>query len=274
MRTFPVNSFRNQIKPVFYKRNKIITFLYNNPVRPFILQSFMTKYTGWVFHQPFNFYFINLLRENILILFSILGIFLIIKKYKFEKLALIVIILIAFIPYNLVAHKEMRLLIPILPLLYILTSYGVMNFCSMFKKNKNLILAFLLIVFLFFNVPKLNFDNYDVNFKLFYDYINSNKIENGLWISNPAMIAHSNLKASELIYFPLYNSEKIDYLIENIDNANHILINTCDILPCPPYDDSCNEKSNDFISFIKNRFDLVSETIDGKCSHYIFKSVN
>ena len=105
---------------------------------------------------------------------------------------------------------------------------------------------------------------------MFYNYIENEKIGNGLWISNPSFIAYSNAKADELIYYPLYNSEKIDSLIANIDNAEHVLINTCDILPCPPDDNTCSKKHDDFIDLLKNRFSLKLYNEFGSCKHYIF----
>jgi len=244
-------------------------FLYNNPIYPFLLQSWMSVNTGWIFFQPFYFYFVNLVKENILVPFSILGIMFILKESNFKKKFIAIMFLFIFIPYNLVAHKEMRLLIPALPFLYILTSYGVFYFVNLFKKNKMFILSLLLIIFLIFNVPNLKFDAYEDNLDLFYDYIDNEKIDNGLWISNPAFIAYSDDKA-ELIYFPLYNSEKIDELIVNINNAEHILINTCDILPCPPYDNSCNQKHDDFVALLKEKFTLESFSENGQCKYYIF----
>jgi len=88
--------------------------LFNNPFYPFILQAWMTKFTGWIFYQPFSYYFANLLGENILVLFSILGTFFIFKKEKDMKLIIPFVFLLAFLPYNFAAHKEMRFLILII----------------------------------------------------------------------------------------------------------------------------------------------------------------
>ena len=244
-------------------------FLYNNIFYPFLLQSWMSKYTGWVFSQPFYFYFVELVKENVLVLFSIIGLIFIFKKYNAEKISFVLVFLFLFIPYNLIAHKEMRLLMTALPFLYILTSYGIFYFIGFFKKNKNLLLSLLLIIFLILNVPKLRFDKYDNNLDMFYDYVENEKISNGLWISNPAFIAYSENKA-ELIYYPLYNSEKIDSLISNIDNAKHVLINTCDLLPCPNSDNICNQKHDDFINLLKERFDLKFYNKYDSCEYYIF----
>mgnify|MGYP001208704088 CR=1 FL=1 len=248
--------------------------LYDNPFYPFLLQSWMSEYTGWVFSQPFYFYFVNLVKENVLVLFSILGFIFVFKKFDLNKISLVLLFLFVFVPYNLVAHKEMRLLITALPFLYILTAYGLLGFVNNFKKNKTLLLSLLLIIFFILTIPKLKFDRYDDNLDLFYDYIDNEKIMGGLWISNPAFIAYSDAKADELIYYPLYNSEKIDFLIDNIDNAEHVLLNTCDLLPCPSPDIACNQKHNTFFNLLKGRFVLVSNTKYAQCEYYIFTSDN
>lgn len=248
-------------------------FLYNDFFHPFLLQSFMTKYTGWVHHQPFDFYFINLLKENILVLFSLLALIFIFKKPSLNKISLVLMFLFIFIPYNLAAQKEMRFLITMLPFLYILTSYGVLYFVNILNKNKNLLLSLLLIIFLILSVPKLRFDRYEDNLDVFYDYVENIGVDDGLWISNPAFIAYSDKKA-ELIYYPVYNSEKIDNLISNVGNAKHVLINTCDLLPCPLSDNSCAQKHINFIDLLKERFNMVLDTKHNSCDYYIFTSNN
>ena len=248
--------------------------LYDNPFYPFLLQSWMSEYTGWVFSQPFYFYFVNLVKGNVLVLFAVLGLVFVFKRPSLDKVALVLLFLFVFVPYNLVAHKEMRLLITALPFLYILAAYGLLGFVNNFKKNKTLILSLLLIVFFIFNVPKLRFDMYEDNLEVFHNYIGNKGIVGGLWISNPAFIAYSDNKADELIYYPLYNSEKIDFLVDNVDNAEHVLLNTCDLLPCPSPDIACNRKHNAFIDLLKEKFVLVSNTKHAQCEYYIFTSDN
>jgi 4-amino-4-deoxy-L-arabinose transferase-like glycosyltransferase len=74
--------------------------LYNNIFYPFLLQSWMSKYTGWVFSQPFDFYFIGLVKENILVLFSVLALIFISKEPSLNKIALVLMFLFVFVPYN------------------------------------------------------------------------------------------------------------------------------------------------------------------------------
>ena len=177
-------------------------------------------------------------------------------KINYNNYLLVLFILFGFVPYTLVAHKEMRFLIAVLPFLYILTSYGILNFAGLFKKKKNLIFSLLIIIFLILNLPKLEFSKYEDSLDLFYDYIEMEDVRYGLWISNPAMVAYSDTKVSELIYYPLFNSEKIDYLVGNLDDANYVLINSCDLLPCPPVDNDCPQKNKAFIDLLNEELNL------------------
>jgi len=135
--------------------------LYNNPVHPFLLQIWMTKFTGWIYHQPFNFYFLNLVKENVLILFSILGAIFIFKKEKLNKLIVPFVLILAFISFNFTQHKELRLLLPLLPFFYILTGYGLIKFANLFIKHKTIILSLLILFGVFQVVPNLQLNDYD-----------------------------------------------------------------------------------------------------------------
>lgn len=247
-------------------------FLYNNPLHPFLLQAYMTQNTGFIFHQPFSFYFINLIMENVLVLFGLIGLFAIFKKPSKNSMLLSLVFLFGFIPYNIIAHKEMRLLIPILPFIAILMSHGIFYFANSIKKYKIVLLSLLFIIFIIQTLPQLKFNAYEDNLDDFYNHIKKTGADSNLWISNPAFIAFSDAKANELIYYPSYNSDKIDELIKNADNANSVLLNTCDLLPCHPNDSNCNKKSNDFIGTLNEKFDISLFNSVGKCDYYIFTS--
>jgi len=241
--------------------------VYQNPFHGFLLQAWMTKFTGWIFHESFSFYFLNLIKENVLILFSILGIFFIFKNEKKIKYIIPFVFLFVFIFYNITKHKEMRLLLNIFPFLYILTSYGLISFSNLFKKQRNMLLTILVSIGLILIIPNLSLNNYDDKLDNFNNFDqNYQKI----WISNPAFIVKTDLKADELIYFPLYNSEKIKTLKGKVDEVDSILINTCDILPCPPSDSSCNQEHDDFINLLEENFNLHLNEKKGECEYYIF----
>jgi len=244
--------------------------LYNDPLQPFLLQAWMTKFTGWVYDQPSNFYFLNLVKDNILILFSILGMIFIFKKEKLNKFIVPFVFLLTFISFNFAQHKELRLLLPILPFLYILTSYGIIKFTDLFRKYSNVIFLIILIIGIFQVVPNLRLNDYDDNLGTFYNFIQNNEIKKNIWISNPSFIVNTDAKAMELIYFPLYDIKKIKKLQNRLEEANYVLINTCDILPCPPWEDSCNKEHDNFINLLNSEFDINYYGKSGECEHYIF----
>jgi len=244
--------------------------VYNNPVYPFQLQIYMTQFTGWIFHQPFGFYFSNLVKENVLVLFSILGIIFIFRNEKFTKFIIPFIFLFAFILFNLSEHKEIRFLLQIFPFLYILTSYGIVKFSDMFKTHKNILLFIIILIGIFQVTPNLRLNDYDDKLDIFYNFVQNNDIIENIWISNPSFIVKTELKTDELIYYPLYNIEKMGELQNRMDEAKYVLINTCDVLPCPPWEELCNQEHNNFINLLKQEFNLYLSESRGECEYYIF----
>ena len=247
--------------------------LFNDPLYPFILQAWMTKSTGWVFHHPLSFYFDNLLKENILVLFSILGMFfMILKREKRMRLIVPIAFLLAFLPHNFQPHKEMRFLIFLFPLLYILTSYGIIKFSEYFGRYKKMAFYLLILIGILHIAPQLRLNNYDDKLDAFYKFMENDGIQEWLWISNPSFIAYNNAKADELIYYPLYNTEKLKNLKEKINQAKYVLINSCDIMPCPPYEGACTMEHEEFIALLIKNFKVELNEKHGNCNYYIFTS--
>ncbi|MBU1704793.1 MAG: glycosyltransferase family 39 protein [Nanoarchaeota archaeon] len=245
--------------------------LYKNPFEPFLIQAYMTRNTGWIFHQPFNFYFVNLMKQNYFTVFAIIGLLFISIKKKFNHIIISVLFLFPFILYLTEKHKEMRLLIAVLPFMFMLTADGITNFANLFKRAKFAVLSVILIVFVIQSASTIMYDQYDDNLDSFYDYMGKTEITEGIWISNPSFIVYSEKKAQELIYYPLYYSGKIEQLQGKVDEANAVLINTCDIMPCPESDTGCILKTGQLISSLNTTLTLIYHQEQGSCRHYIFE---
>lgn len=238
---------------------------------------FMTKYTGWVFYQPLSFYFINLLKENFLILFAIIGAILILKKPKdYKNLTILSIFLLFFIFFNSIAHKETRFILVFLPYMYIIASYGIFKTLDRIKKKRNLIYLLIIIVgilWLITEIPRIQIPSYK-EYPEFTNYLKTNNIKDNIWTSNPIFISDSNKKADELIYYPSYNSKRIDALKEKLPQANHILIDTCDILPCSSADKNCPDKTTSLLNNLKNNFKTIHYKKEGSCEQFIFEIIS
>ncbi len=251
-------------------------FMYGDPFSPFFLQAFMTRYTGWIFYQQWTFYFIELLKENIFTLAAIFGIFFILKQNIMErtynkKTLIAEIFLLGFIPFLTAPHKEIRLLIPLLPFLYIITSFGLLKLAGYFHSSKMLTLLGIGILWVLFTYPSLHFNTYEDHLDKFYDAIQKTTENDGIWISNPSFVSPVDKKADELIYYPLYNTEKIKQLKERRETAHLILLNTCDLLPCPPADSLCAEEHKSFMLLLEEEFETLFKEQEGNCTYFSFR---
>ncbi len=252
--------------------------LYKNPLYPFLLQVFMTKNTGWIFNKPFYFYFVGLIKENLFNVFLIVGTMLILKrkekKKAIEKILILFLFVVYFIFFSLIPHKEMRFTIVFLPYMYLISAYGTIKYIRLIaKRNKLFLYGFLLLtIFLWINLESANIypPRYQ-QYKAFQAYIEKEEVKDNIWISNPIFIVNSNKKADELIYYTVYNSEKIKTLQKNLANAKHILVNTCDILPCHPKDKKCFNETKELLSTINKKFKLVYKNTSRDCQYFIFK---
>jgi hypothetical protein len=230
--------------------------LYENPFTPFIRQAYMTLHTGWIFHQPGYYYFTELFKENYLWIFAFAGIYFAVKKKEY---LIPFLLLCGFAPFAFAAHKELRILLPLLPFLFMLTAYGLLELFSW--KYAALFLAIWFVV----TVPQLHFNTYDDHLDFFYTANVSEKA----WISNPSFIINKNVLA-EPLYYPLYNSEKIQELLAKRHEAKTILLNSCDVLPCP--DDACIADHALFLETLKKEF-AVRTLAYKNCDYYIFQSL-
>ncbi|MDP7180739.1 MAG: glycosyltransferase family 39 protein [Candidatus Woesearchaeota archaeon] len=247
--------------------------LYQNPLHPFLLQTLLTKYTGWIYHQPFQFYFINLFKENFLVLFSLVGLFYIFKEKNNKQWIITSIFITFFLFFTSTAHKEMRFTLVFLPYLYLITSFGlVISLKNLKSKRASLFLLIsLILLWSAQSISQTAALNYAEPLNL-NNYLKDENIKGNIWITSPLQLVNTNKKADELIYYPLYNSEKIDQLIPKLSSADHILIDTCDILPCPPDDLQCTEKTTQLLDSIKEKFNLVYNKKENNCEKFIFSS--
>jgi len=132
----------------------------------------------------------------------------------------------------------------------------------------------LFIIWFFLTLLQLEGNTYEDHLSFFYTAIEQSRTEQGIWISNPAFIVFTEKKAQELIYYPLYNTEKIKELKEKTREAKLILLNTCDILPCPPEDISCLEMHEEFLQQLKFEFVLSAQHQMNGCFYYVFETDN
>tara|TARA_Y100000310_G_scaffold212686_1_gene213558 strand:- start:650 stop:1960 length:1311 start_codon:yes stop_codon:yes gene_type:complete len=258
---------------VYFVINDLI---YGDFLKPIKDQIFLTAETGWMYSESIVFYVVTLINEAPLLLLFPIGIFLFWKYYrgKLLKYSLVLCLVIPLLFFHLINHKEMRFFLVIFPFMVLFVSYGIVMVYRFFK-NKELKLLNLLLILVFVVSIVVSFGNI-VQFELgknynfeneeifpYNEFMDNSKVGD-IWISNPKYSLYSGNKVSKLIYYPTFNDEYSFELIEGVNMADYVLINSCDI-PCNPNFNNCVNRKFELLSGIRNNFNLVYDEMHKNC---------
>ncbi|MEK6947127.1 MAG: glycosyltransferase family 39 protein [Nanoarchaeota archaeon] len=214
-----------------------------------------------LYKQPFYYYIPLIIKDNFLFLFSIIGILLVFfNKNKINKIQISFYAAASLIYFSNLGCKTERYPILVLPFIAILSGYGIVKLFG--KLNKKYIKIALIFVFLISLSFVLNYTLQNIHQKSnnteFYSYISGKKINGEVLTTNPFITMYTDTKLN-LIYYPLYDSSRIDYYTgyvnKNKSNISYIFVDTEDI-PCHPKDFECPNKTAQFIALLKNNFEI------------------
>jgi len=246
-------------------------FLYQNPIHPFIYHADLTKNSGWDNYHGISFYFNSLFKENIFYLLSIAGIIYVFKnKDKTKKL--VVLPLVIFLAFFIsIKQKEMRFLIILMPYMYLLVSSSLISIFNT-KNPKTLLISLIIITFVLSFATALNYYKNEYSRTNQYTILQESydEAKGNLWISSPMIAAYSDNKASNLVYYPYFDSIKEQELENNAGNADYIFIDSCDI-GCRPNDSECESKKEELWNYFAIKLKTEHSSKHGQCSQYIFK---
>lgn len=247
--------------------------LYNDIFKPFKVQTFFVQTTAWNLYRNGWFYLTALLKENFFLILLPSLIFFYRKDYKLNSI-LTTSLLYIFV-YSFVKHKEMRYMIVILPLVYILTSHCISSIYRNIKQKGFFAFLFIILIGVWTygsftetaNTISYQSQKKDEALHYFQEYLKN--AEGAIWITNPLYALYSNKKIDGLLYY--YSSENlIDFVSKN--NANVVLINNCDIA-CPPkeHDPYCEESHKILYNKLKTYRKIYSKQ-PNFCVYEIFTS--
>src|SRR3989344_1185155 len=201
---------------------------YGNPMLPFTLQLYLSMHTGTIYAQPLLFYAASLINENILLL-SLAALPLVWKKNQHLRL-LAWIALIPLLLYTLAPHKEMRLLLPLLPFVSLLAA-----FCTIYLSHylaQRFAMPDKTILFLFCAIFLCIGLSHTLLFiihpssqpspqqEFFQEYLQEREhAGQHIWISSPLYALRTDAPVSGLMYYPGIRGE-----------PDLALVNTCDFL--------------------------------------------
>ena len=248
-------------------------YLYNDTLEPFKAQAHLTRTTTWVHYQEFPFYIKGLLKENFFAVL-LLSLPLFFRKDR-GFIAVFLMPAIYIFIFSIARNKDMRYALLVMPFLYLLLAYCLIQIHGRIKYKKLASVIFILILaawttttFMSFrDVVWYNYQRSDGGFLHLQDYLKNAK--GNVWITNPLYALYSDQKIDGLLYF--YSSENlISFINKNKNNVDIILFNSCDI-PCPPaeIDSLCGESR----MALQNAFYKMKKAYEkevNKCKYIIY----
>ena len=230
--------------------------------------------------QPFYYYFPILIKDNFLYLFFIAGFLtILLKKNKLNRLSQLQIsfYVIAFLVYfsNLSCKTE-RYPILALPFIAMISGYGIMETIRRINKKYlkiGLIIIFFISLSLALNYTFMTLTNRSNNYNNdFYSYLANKKINGEVLTTTPYLAISTDAKLN-IIYYPIYNSSRIDYYADyankNKKQISYVFIYTND-MTCHPKDLECPKKTIQFISLLKINFKTEYYKKIGDSEYFIF----
>ncbi len=243
-----------------------VSLAYGDALFPFTLQHYLSTHTGAIYSQPWWFYFFGLAKENFLLL-SLVALPLALKRKK----NLQVIAFAALIPllaYSLIAHKEMRLILPILPLIFLLAASSTLYlFRRLGKQSASVSKTWLfalcgifLAINLFFVVPLVVQQGSPGSYQelFFQNYLqNLGHRDERVWVSSPLYSLYADVRIDGLAYYP--------FIIGEPDLA---LINTCDFFG---NDEEYMRMIQNTMEKITMKLSPITSSAEGGCVYTIYR---
>lgn len=243
--------------------------IYKNPIAPLLWGSDIVKRAGtWLFEGPWYFYFIEVLKQNVLYLFAIIG-FIVLLKHKNKALILISILFLLYFSTHI--HKEIRFAILFIPYLAIFAAVGIKK---VFKQKWIIYAITLLSLFLLFSNLQPDYQPSEAA-QNYYQFLEGKDVEGEILTMQPIVNLYTNKKV-EPMYFMVFDSELaqkwIDYVSKNKENISYVFLDTCEGgMLCPPEDKTCETKKEELISLLKANFNLVYDASTSNCEYLIFQ---
>ena len=234
---------------------------YGSPIEILFFAQEFLKYAGiWIFQEPWWWYLFALIKENVLFFFAIPGTVFAIYKKRYSLVAIFLLILIYLSQMD---HKELRFTILLLPFIAIIAAYG---YQKIFKEN----FSFIVIVFLLFSIP-LSVEDPITN--EYFKYFEEKQTTGEILVTHPltGYYAHKNVT---IMYYPWFNASQADYWKDYIEKKNpeYISLDSCEGgFLCPPDDDHCEEKKQELIKEIEEKYTTVFNETRGVCTYQIYQ---
>ena len=238
--------------------------LFGGPFDPLITQFYLSTNTGIIYSEHMFFYVIGLIKENFFVLALLALPF--IRPAK-ETKTIAVPTLLVFLTYSAFPHKEMRLLLVVLPLIMIIAAHSAVSLFYLFsKRHKEIakaisisLIAFWLVLS-FASTVNLFKPNNPINSQeqLFQAYMKQHQ-DKDFWISNPKYALLSDAKVPGLMYYPIVGK-----------NPDVALVNSCDFIG---NNEAYTKKTSQHVALVEQTMENTYTATENGCTYRIFEKL-
>ncbi len=243
---------------------------YDSILSPFTKAREVIAYSSKAYPTEIFFYFIELIKNNFLIIFALLGliIYLFNIKNREKSLDLNFIALVLFTVYfSYEVQRNFRYILSFLPYYCIFAGFGINIFIEKIRivKPKIIILALILLSSIIYAPVALKSHDVDVDVKNFNEYF-SDKPGAIVYGSTPLFAAYSDVRI-----IPITNWEWAMERYKTLDKVDYIAINTCDLY-CGEDKESCTRNKERALKELGKSNLKYNKTVSG-CNMLVYKTL-
>ena len=234
-------------------------------LHPFILSGKILYTYSFMSHKSPLYYLKYLLtQENFCLAFYLIGAIFAVKPDSHRNIGKPVILfagVISLIFLYAIDTKHPRYLIPVIPYLYMISAYGIAETLGRLniklRALKLLLYGLIAVSVLSGYLNVINADTEPIRLDIFQRYVqrNEGRLKGNIWISNPSMLVYSNLRAAQLIYYPVFDLRRARQLRRDLGSADVILFSDNDF-PClrPDSGGECVAEKKKLIEEVASKF--------------------
>ena len=251
-------------------------FRYQNIFEPFISGSWIVTTSTWVYGSGIFFYLIHFFLRYWIFLFFFVYVYYFFKNKHWQdsnKTTLLTIIILFLLYFTFqVPRKEIRYLVTILPFLTTVIAYTVIRIYKKLKNEQKPILkplAFIIIctLIIIVHIPiSLHFDKVPTFEEEINTVIADYNIKKPIMTSDPAFFSYSDkpiiILDAGLEFGPIIYQK-------NKNNYGLLFLNSCDLI-CPPNNQTCLNKKEQFQQLISQENKEVFTETYKNCTYYIY----
>ena len=257
-------------------------FMYGHPLLPLIdakLNILSVLGCNVMREKQWWFYFAMIFRENWFHVFAPIGLFVFLKKFRFQQLLPFLCMLLPLIYFTQMHCKDYRYMMLFVPFIAMFSGAGI---SALVGKRKNLFI-FILILLVGFSAFKgvwFYADNEVLKpipvEEDYFRFLADKDISGEVWSSNPVVSVYSDALIKK-IYYPIYASDSSvsfnGYLRSKGHLVHYVLLDNCGGgIICHPDDAVCASQLNETLSFLDSNFNNVYNETCGRCFYKVYEN--